>query len=168
MKDHPELPKLKQRLYIRVASAYSNNKKEDEQALIYYDKATHVEKHSDSYTAYIRRATHKVRMKNLQGAADDFNMALKLRPDDPDIVATRGLYLYYPIGDYQAALADCKKARQLATETTEYTIYNVYKLCIMTKQKLGMEKQARADVIEAGQHGLKRAKSWLKEAMKEN
>ena len=155
---------FKMTAYGSLASIYAY-KHDYKQALIFHEKAIHADSMFKHY-AYISRAELRAKLLDWQGAENDYAQAVKLAPDDIIITASRGLHLYYNREDYQAALADCNKALELkpleSEESLNFTLKNIYLLCINTNKKLGLEKEAMAHIKDATALGFIDDKTFSK------
>ena len=163
-------------IYEDLAFIYDSQKNDYKQAFAYYDKALAIRNpHVRLESIYVKRAKLKIRQEDWQGAENDYAQAIKLSPNDSSIYANRGLDLYYKRGNYQSALIDCEIALKLeplpqrplknlnSDELKTFQFKDIYQLCIKTKKKLGLEKEAMAHIKDATALGFKNAKIWGEE-----
>ena len=124
-----------------LAVIYAFTKKDYPQALFYYDK--NVELRPTSYRPYFARAEAKAKFKDWQGAENDYATALKLSPDNVEIISKRAFYLHRQRGDYRAARADCKKVKRLKAQAEDFEIEHASFLCRLIREELREKKKRK-------------------------
>ena len=74
--------------------------------------------------AYYNRAFVKYKLQDFNGAVDDYNMAIQLNPEIPDLYYNRGLLLFF-LSQKVAACQDFSKAGELGV-TDAYSLIKLY------------------------------------------
>jgi tetratricopeptide (TPR) repeat protein len=96
-------------------------------AALYYSRTLEADPEHDG--AYFARGSLLVTTRNFEGALSDFNMAVKLRPDNFNYVITRGL-AYANLQQFDPAMADFTRAIELNPGDVNPYLYrgNIYLL----------------------------------------
>ena len=92
------------------------------------------------YTAaYIGRGNAKIGLGQYEEAIDDFDQALQLQPDDPDVYYNRG-FAKFMLGRYQGAIVDFDQVIRLRPRYA-YAFY----IRGEAKSNIGLYEEAIAD-----------------------
>ncbi len=112
-KIHPESTSLDesldQRLLVRLGNYYYYSHNDEDQALKYYKLSNRVE---ENEWAYFNSAKILMKLKSYESAFDNFEQAIKLKPDFPQAFRHQAEILLYQ-GNENEALEKLKKSQKL-------------------------------------------------------
>ena len=128
-----------------LATFHSSTPETDRKDIVACDLATaEAIDDSDHYAALVNRADIRIRMKDFQGAADDSEKAIAMRPSRPSAFINRGA-AFIGLRRYNIALLDLNKAIDLDTPDLQIVFYNR----AMAKELLGDIRGAYLDYKKA-------------------